>query len=426
MLLYNELKTRNWTAIFGYFFFIGMMATGYYYNVTFIQLGLVDLGTRLVGMSRGEVAGNMAFLAALTCAVALGFGTLMKRRGWSQDFLVKLRLAFGVVLVQTLLTAAAPAIRSQATYLAWIAAASIALGVGVPATFSLTVDLVPRRSRGYAAALITSAAYFAAEMFSTQWTIEAFSAQFLALMLAGTLGLGLLAFAKLPWVKALAQQHNRPEFKYGRYVHRDKTGRTWVSRKLFGLITLMFGIFFVDSLGFLRMVETPAFMQSAWQSPELSIRLLIAGAHIAAALIAGILYTALGERRLFFWIFGIFALVHMMYTLELRFSLSATPSLANPVLYATAVSLYTVVNFALWADISTPETISLNTALGVALSGWTATFISTAVAIHWMGSGMSLEQHLRIVDSLAMLFFVAMLLLSFFPSRRTGTARSAG
>jgi hypothetical protein len=26
--------------------FVGMMATGYFYNITFVQLGLVDLGAR--------------------------------------------------------------------------------------------------------------------------------------------------------------------------------------------------------------------------------------------------------------------------------------------------------------------------------------------------------------------------------------------
>jgi hypothetical protein len=83
-------------------------------------------------------------------------------------------------------------------------------------------------------------------------------------------------------------------------------------------------------------------------------------------------------------------------------------------LYALAVSLYTVLNFALWADLSTPDTVCMRTALGVALSGWTATFLSTALAIYLQGSGVSLEQHVQIVDALAMLFFAFALALAFF------------
>ena len=81
-------------------------------------------------------------------------------------------------------------------------------------------------------------------------------------------------------------------------------------------------------------------------------------------------------------------------------------------LYATAVSLYTVVNFAVWADISTPDTIPLHSALGVALSGWLATFLSTALALQWQAGGMELEPHLRAVDALALLFFVGLLVLA--------------
>ena len=85
-----------------------------------------------------------------------------------------------------------------------------------------------------------------------------------------------------------------------------------------------------------------------------------------------------------------------------------------PMLYALAVSLYTVVNFAIWADLSTSDTISLNSALGVALSGWTATFLSTGLAIFWQGRGLTLERHIQIVNAMAMLLFIVMLVLAFF------------
>jgi hypothetical protein len=68
-------------------------------------------------------------------------------------------------------------------------------------------------------------------------------------------------------------------------------------------------------------------------------------------MIAGVLYSSLGARNLFLWIFGIFALVHLMYSFQVRVTPGST-TLVAPFLYAIAVSLYTVVNFAIWPDIS--------------------------------------------------------------------------
>lgn len=417
MQLFDFIKARRWTTAFGYVLFIGMMAVGYYYNITFVQLGLIDLGTRVIGMSRQSVAGNMAVLALLTCAVALGVGVLMQWRGWNARFKLKLRLAFGVVLTQTLLTAIAPFIRSETGFLAWIVVCAAALGVGVPATFSMTADLIPRRDRGYAAALITAGAYFAGAVLSAEWSIEWFSLQMLLVMVPGVLGMGVFAFRRFDFIEKLAQQHEEPAFRYGRFVRVTRDGRASVSRRLLILLFLMFGVYFVDSLGFLRIVETPALVETTWQSPEMSIHLAIGIMHLVTALIAGVLYSSLGERGLFLWIFGIFALVHVMYGMHIRTASPNAEPLAESLLYAAAVSLYTVINFALWADVSTIRNISFNAAVGVALSAWSATFLSTALALQWQLNGMPLERHLNIVDALAILFFLVAAVVIFMPKR---------
>lgn len=411
--LRSTIQVR-WPAAFGFLFFVGMMATGYYYNLTFVQFGLLDLGTRLVGMESRQVAMNIAYLALITSLVAILFGLQMMRLGWSRDMRTKLRLAFVVVLVQTALTGIAPHIRSQPAFLAWIIVASLALGVGVPATFGLTVDFIPVRARGPAGALITAAAYFPAAVLTPDWTIEQFSGMILGLMLAGTAGLGVLAFARLSFIDRLAGQHQQPAFAHGRFVRVEQEGKAAIQRSLLVLLALMFGIYFIDSLGFVRLAETPFFFETAWHSPESGPRLAIGAVHVLAALIGGVLYGALPEKELFLWIFGIFALVHLMYTFLARTAMLGEPPLAMPILYAVAVSLYTVVNFAIWADVSIPETISRNSAVGVALSGWSATFLSTALSLWMEQAGVSLELHLRVVDALAMLFFSGVVLLIFF------------
>jgi hypothetical protein len=331
-----------------------------------------------------------------------------------RQFQTKLRISFGVVLAQALLTAVIPAVQSEIYFIIWLMLVSGALGMGIPVMFSLTTDLIPMKQRGVAAALVTALAYTTAELLSDEWTFEFFQARLLWILLGGTLGMGVLAFARHPWLTALSQQHRQPEFAIGRFVHAkpDSAGLR-PSRRVLGLIVVMFGIYFVDSLGFLRLLKIPGFMENTWQSPLFGNRLFIALTHVIGALIAGVLYRAISERQLFFWILGIFALTHLQYSLHLRATGQTGVTLSLPMLYALAVSLYTVVNFALWADLSTPDTICFNSALGVAFSAWTTTFLSTGLSIYWQGSGMSLERHIQIVDSVAILLFLVMLVLAY-------------
>ena len=419
MIFFHYLRRRRWPTVFGYLLFVGMMAVGYYYNVTFVQLGLIDLGERLVGLGQARVAQSMAVLALVACIVALATGALLQRRPDLRRLRMRLQITFFVILVQTLLTLITPLVRTEAAFTLWILAASVTLGVGMPVTFSLTVDLIPSRDRGYVAAIITAIAYFAAAAAPSNWHIEDFRAPLLLLMVPAVPVLGWLALGRprnprLALVDALSRQHQHPAFAYGRFVqYGDRVSRG--DRSLIGLLVLMFGIYFVDSLGFLRIIATPSYVDAAWRSPDLAPHLFIAVVHVVSALVAGVLYTSLSRRHLFFWVLGIFALVHLMYTFP--FSFGNGGQLAMPMLYAIAVSLYTVLNFALWADLSTPDTIGRNAALGVALSAWTATFISTALATQWRLSGMLAARHLRWVDAVALLFFIALLILPFLPRR---------
>src|SRR6056297_62029 len=120
MQLTTHLRHRRWTPVLGYGLFVALMVAGYYYNITFVQLGLIDLGTRLVGMSETAVSMWMAALALVTLVVAAVTGVTMDRRGWSTDLRTKFRLLFGVVVVQFVLTVVAPHVRSVPAFGAWI------------------------------------------------------------------------------------------------------------------------------------------------------------------------------------------------------------------------------------------------------------------------------------------------------------------
>ncbi|MFP4628801.1 MAG: MFS transporter, partial [Halobacteriales archaeon] len=378
------------------------MVAGYYYNITFVQLGLIDLGTRLVGMSETVVSMWMGALAVCTLLVALATGVAMDRRGWSTDLRTKLRILFGVVLLQFLLTLVAPTIRTTPAFGAWIVGASIGLGVGFPVSFSLAIDLVPVPDRGIVAAAITAIAYFGANAYPLEWSIDVFSGLMLAAMLPGLLILGAIASGRIDPIEGLLDELSGQyhEFGTGRFC-RPTSVRT-KSLAFAVPLVLMFGVFFVDSLGFLRIIDTPALLLSSWQSPELSTRLLIAGAHVAGAVMAGVIYVNFSLERIFLWTFALFALTHVIYTSDLRMA-EFFPTLAdpgssplNPMLYAVAVSFYTTLNFALWPDLATAETIGTHAAIGVGVAGWLATFSSTALALYFQAADLTLLSHLNV------------------------------
>ena len=198
--------------------FVAFMAAGYAYNVTFVQLGVTDLGRRLVGLDDAQVAGAMAMLAIVTAAVAVAVGVWMGRAGVGRDLVRKLRIATVVVAGQTVLTVLAPLVASEGAFLAWVLLTALALGVGVPVTFSLAVHLVPVRRRGLAAAGVTAIAYAFAPLGSGDWTIEPLARTFTGGMLLGTTALALLAWRDLPLVRAWSRQHERPPFGIGRYL----------------------------------------------------------------------------------------------------------------------------------------------------------------------------------------------------------------
>lgn len=411
MKLFEFASNRQWTPIAGYVIYIATLTAGYYYNLTFVQLGLTDLGTREIGMPPEEVSVVMAVLALLTLIVAILSGIVMDRQGWSTDLYAKFRLLFLIVLVQLCLTIASPFIATTEAFIGWIVICSLTLGVGIPVTFSFMIDFIPVRDRGYAAATVAGLSFFVAALYPIEWQIEQFSLVMSVMMVPGVLILGVLSLKQFAFIDMLAEQHKREHFGVGRFC-RPAPVRTF-SFALLAPIVLMFGVFFIDSLGFLRIIEEPIYIYTSWQSPDLNVRLFIAVMHVIGALVGGLLYTNFSRNWLFFWVFCLFALTHLLYVFDIRFGTDGTPALLLPMFYVLAVSFYTTLNFALWPDLSTPETIGIHTALGVGIAGWLATFMSTALALYSEGIGLPLETHLIYVNALSLLFVAGLPILLY-------------
>jgi MFS family permease len=400
---------------------MGLLSAGYYYNLTFVQLGLIDLGTRLVGMSPGAVSTVMAVLALAAVLVAVAAGWVMDRRGWSSMLRVKLRVLLAVVGVQTGLTVLAPSVGTSGQFLAWVLVCSVVIGMGIPVTFSLMADFIRVRHRGHVAAVVAGLAFLAAALYPLEWRIEEFAPVMTSLMVPAVVALGVVSFGRFRFLAELAGQHER--FGVGRFCR--STPVATASWAFWGPVALVFSAFFIDSLGFLRIIDTPAYISTSWQSPEIEVRLFIAGTHLVGAAMAGVLYTAFGRRWLALWILGLFAFTHLLYSFHLATAPAGIdPPLILPLFYVLAVSFYTTLNFALWPDLSTPATIGLRTGLGVGIGGWLASFLSTALVLASESARLSLLEHLRYVNALALLGAVALPLVWYF--RRVRALIAAG
>ena len=396
---HGVMRVPSPASAIGVIGYVALLAAGYAYNLTFVQLGLSALASGPVGLSEAGTALAMAALAAVTCLVALIAGTQLR----GASFRAKLRATTLVVAVQTVLTAVVPAVDGPVTFWPWLLLAAVTLGLGVPASFGMATDLVPVRWRGMTAAAITAFAYGGAIAFLGEWDVLVLAGRLVPAMILGTIGLLVLALGGAPvsrLVEQLSRQAARPEYGRGRFAGPG------ADRRLVIAAGLLFAVFFVDSLGFMRLIESP-FVTAAWQSYDLLDRAALIAAHVAGALAGGILYSTFDERFLLPWVFGIFALVAMIYVLDVRLG-AYSQALAMSILYAVAVSLYTVITFALWPDLSTPDTITRNVAIGVAVSGWTATFVSTAVALAWRSSGVDFDRHLSSVAAVSLLVLAAL------------------
>lgn len=239
--------------IAGYAFCIALLTAGYYYNLTFVQRGLIDLGTTRLGMAGCSVSLVMALLAQ--------------------------------------------------AFVAWVVICAGSIGAAMPVTFSFMADLVPVRDRGFVAAVPAGLSFSVASLYPQQWRIEEFSIVMAVAMAPALVVLAALAFRPSPLVDRLARQ--RARFGSGRFTRAPAPSAS--TSAFVVIVAAMFAVFFIDSLGFLRIIDTPAYISTSWQSPDPAVRMFIAGLHVAGAAMAGVLNTTFHWRWLLVWVYGLFA-----------------------------------------------------------------------------------------------------------------------
>ena len=393
-----KVEKQRFSAIFhtyiGHLLVIGFMVGGYIYNVKFIQVGIPHLGEVKLGISPPEMGGLMALLAIITTVVAIIWGIQLGKLKWNVHQKIDAIIVVGIA--QLVLTLGAPLIPEKFTLTTWIILTSTTLGFAIPLTFPLLYELIPTKHRGLVAGFIAGLAYLAGNWSPAEWTIESLATESLLMIIPG---LGIFLVLRLSgflnkWIPLRSD--------YAAYEGR------FTSRPLVGVVGLMFIVFFIDSLGFMRIISTPALVNATWQAP-FETRAILGVVHFVAGVGAGYLYSRTDE-----WIIGIIAL-GLYIIADGLFSLY-TPAM-NQVeltsiacLYCATVSVYTVNNFAIWADISTRENVSKNAALGIGIGGWLSSFLSTTVAFQ-LATSVPFATHLLLPAILAAIALTVISLL---------------
>nr|MDO8111715.1 hypothetical protein [Candidatus Sigynarchaeota archaeon] len=348
----------------GQFLVISLMIGAYVYNIGFIQLGIPNLGKIKLGIDPNIMGFYMALLAIITASIAVIWGYHLNKKNLS--VLKKIDLTLVATFLQLLLTIWAGLMMDPWQLPEWIVLTSVVLGLAIPVSFSLMFDVIPRKNRGLVAGLIAGLAFFLANTSPFPWTIDGFVQESLVSMIPGLLVFALIRlFGKMP---SCFPKHTDIEAHEGRFA----------SHNIILVLVLMFTIFFVDSLGFLRIIAEPAIYNQTWHS-SIETRGILAVVHLITGIGAGFLYARKNE-----WTTGILALLLLMiadafFLLETSLMPSTTILLIASV-YCSAVSTYTAINFAIWADISNKDNAVKNAALGIGIGGWLSTFLSTMVA----------------------------------------------
>ena len=397
-------SSAGWNTAAGFGVYVLVLTAAYYYNLTFVQLGLTEFGLEQLGLSMESVAVAMGLLAVATLVVTLVSGRLMDRYGWGRNLPLKYRVLFVALLLQSVLTFALDLVASFAGFLVWILLCAVLLGTAIPFAFSLLLDLVPAGARGYAAGAVTACAFALAALVPFEWAVGNFVPAAVAVLAPAAALLGVLSVS--PGLLDAGPTGQRS-------AHSSApAGRSGLLRVpvVVGVV-LLFGAFFVDSLGFVRIIETPAYVDSAWQSSDYPRRLLLAVAHVAGGVGAGVIYARFRHLWLFLATFVLFATAQFLYVYDIALGGPSMLETGLPLVYVLAVSSYTTVTFALWPDLATPETVGTYTAVGVGVGGWLATFTSTALALASDRGQLGLDVHLMVVGSLSVLFLLLTVLL---------------
>lgn len=396
--------TETFSRILGVLFLISILSFGYYFSITFVQLGIEEYLRAVLHLDGRATAYSMALLAVVTSVVSVSFGYFMYKSRYINTLYSKLVVLNILILQQAILVWSVQSIDTYLFFLLWVLVLSIGLGMGIPLTYSLFSYLAPRNLRGVIAGVATALTYSIAAGIPVIWSMETFVQQLKILLLASSVGFALFLWIRPSLIQIWEKQSKEISFSQGKFLANSTKRELRINQIL--IFIFLGSIFFIDSLGFLKLIDTPSILSQTWQSPLLSTHVTIALAHIFGAFVGSLLYSTLPIEKLLLWILGIFIIVHLSFSLAAHANVGFEGALSSPFLYAFAVSLYTVINFAVWPDLSDKKNIAIVAALGVSLSGWLSTFLATSLSFIWKERQYTFFEYINMVDTIAISFFL--------------------
>ncbi|MBD3351109.1 MAG: hypothetical protein GF364_06450 [Candidatus Lokiarchaeota archaeon] len=392
----SDQNNKFWAKYFPYLFVCSALIGGYIVAFKFIQLGIPDLGERVLNIPKKAVHLNIALMAIITCLSAVVSGVFFDKHKYT--FKRKIQFLIGGGIIQGGILVGIFIMSEPIHFTLWIIAFSAVLGFLFPLTYSLMYFLIPAKHRGYVAGIITGVAYLIGALSPFDWTIEDLSIEAMIVMSPSILLMGLMLLKKDIFSLYEINDENREDY-VGRFTKDKETYHSFIY-----IVILMFGVYFVDSFGFLRVINEDMIIDVTWHG-DIYIKLLIGFTHLFSALIMGVIYQKYNEKIVF-----LCALIGFVIG-DFLFSLYPTGILLyiTASIYCATVSFYTINSFMAWSDISTENNISKHAGIGVGIGGWLSSFLSTTITtflFETLTGTSGFARHLQISGVIAVLFLV--------------------
>ncbi len=388
-------KDLFWNTWFPYLFVIALLTGGYVFGVMLVQHGIPDYARNVVGMTENEISTCMVLLGIISCISAVITGILIDK--YHLSLKTRFRINGLIMIVQMVATNTIYLAITTPLFIIWISIFSVLVGMMFPLSFSYMFFMIPVKHRGYVAGIITSGTYIISNVSPVAWDFGGMM-NATAITAAPAIILMIVLFLK----KGLIESY---EITPERSIDYEKES----NNNIFAvLVVLMFAIYFIDSFGFLRIINDTAIYNATWNG-SFDIRLLIATAHVIPALLMGYLYQKHGEKIVLICTFAIFFVVDLLF----MFYPSGLFLLFCASIYCAVVSFYTINTFAIWADNSNKENVATYSGIGVGVGGWLSSFLSTAITTQLfvvLPNVQGFQVHLGITSLMALFFLLITML----------------
>lgn len=354
---------------------------GGFINLRLVQIGIPGFGLTVLNLSEETVIIALFLLGITACVSCICIGFVLEKHPIMFN---EKKICFIVLTwLNTLLIYITYFITDQLGYLLWVIIIGVYFGALSGIAYSLIFYLIPRNRRGGVAAILGGVMYFISASYPGDWSFEMFRDQSILIwpLIFGILGFFIL-FDVFDNGKIEINQNLEPNFQ--------------INAK--PIIIILILILFLDSFGFLRIIETQEISSQMWLSNQ-SFKIYIGIIHLVSAIIIGVFYKKIGPFNTL--ILSLFLFVIADFVIAL-IPFSETIRIIFPLLYASAVSVYTLILMSIFADISTKETINRNTSIGFGLIGWFSAYTGTGLCYYFIYLNIPFSFHLIISGGIAL------------------------